>query len=49
MTSLQEYDLKFKLTDIIKGQGLCKLVTGIIDVGNQEENGWKEEIILYTH
>jgi hypothetical protein len=47
MTSLQEYDLEFKPTNIIKGQGLCKLATGIIDVENQEEDGWQEEPTLY--
>ena len=26
VTSLQEYDLEFKPTTIIKGQGLCKLI-----------------------
>ena len=26
MIALQEYDLEFKLTTIIKGQGLCKLI-----------------------
>jgi hypothetical protein len=25
--ALQEYDLDFKLANIVKGQGLCKLVT----------------------
>jgi hypothetical protein len=27
MMTLQEYDLEFKPTNIVKGQGLCKLVT----------------------
>ena len=27
VTSLQEYDLEFKLATIVKGQGLCKLMT----------------------
>jgi hypothetical protein len=48
MTSLQEYDLEFKPKNIIKGQGLCKLATGITDSEDQEEDGWKEEPTLYT-
>ena len=27
VTALQEYDLEFKLEAIVKGQGLCKLMT----------------------
>jgi hypothetical protein len=48
MTTLQEYDLEFKPTNIVKGQGLCKLVTRITDVENQEEDSWQEEPTLYT-
>jgi len=48
MTTLQEYDLEFKQTNIFKGQGLCKLATGIKDSKYQEEDGWKEKPTLYT-
>jgi hypothetical protein len=48
ITSLQEYDLEFKPTNIIKGQGLCKLVTKEVDAKEQEDDGWKDEQIMYT-
>jgi hypothetical protein len=40
MTTLQEYDLEFKPTNIVKDQGLCKLATEITNYKDQEENGW---------
>jgi hypothetical protein len=48
MIYLQEYDLEFKPTTIVKGQGLCKLATRVMDSEDQEEDGWKEEPTLYT-
>jgi hypothetical protein len=45
---LQEYDLEFKPSNIVKGQILCKLVTQGADVEEQEEDGWKYETIMYT-
>jgi hypothetical protein len=48
MTALQEYDLEFKPTTIVKGQGLCKLATEAMDSEDQKEEGWKEEPILYA-
>jgi hypothetical protein len=48
MTSLQEYDLKSKLVNIAKGQGLCKLVTKAMDSKNQLNEGWQEEPTLYA-
>jgi len=48
MMSLQEYDLEFNPTNIVKCQGLYKLVTRITDVENQEEDRWKEEPTMYT-
>jgi hypothetical protein len=48
MTTLQEYDLEFKPTNIVKGQGLCKLVTQDMGDENQEEDGWQEEPNMYT-
>jgi hypothetical protein len=48
MTTLQEYDLEFKPTNIVKGQGLCKLVTQGDDDEEQEEDGWKDEPTMYT-
>jgi hypothetical protein len=48
MKTLQEYDLEFKPANIVKGQGLCKLVTQDMGDENQEEDGWKEEPTMYT-
>jgi hypothetical protein len=48
MTTLQEYDLEFKPANIVKGQGLCKLVTQGDDIEEQEEDGWQDEPIMYT-
>jgi hypothetical protein len=48
MTTLQEYDLEFKPANIVKGQGLCKLVTQGADIEEQEEDGWQDEPIMYT-
>jgi hypothetical protein len=32
MKDMQEYDLEFKPSNIVKGEGLCKLVTQGVDV-----------------
>jgi hypothetical protein len=48
MTTLQEYNLEFKPSNIVKGQGLCKLVTQYMDDENQEEDGLQEEPNMYT-
>ena len=42
--SLQEYDLEFKPTSIVKGQGLCKLMA---EGKNNEENNWDNEAELH--
>ena len=42
--ALQEYDLEFKPTSIVKGQGLCKLMT---KNGNNEEHAWEDEAELH--
>ena len=44
VTTLQEYDLEFKPTSIVKGQGLCKLMT---EGQNSEENSWDNEAELH--
>ena len=44
MTTLQEYDLEFKPASILKGQGLCKLMT---KGQNNEENSWDNEFELH--
>ena len=44
VTALQEYDLEFKLTTIIKGQGLCKLMAESQD---DEEKDWENEAELH--
>ena len=38
VTILQVYDLEFKPSSIVKGKGLCKLMTESKD---NEENNWK--------
>ena len=45
VTSLQEYDLEFKPATIVKGQGLCKLMTGKT---NDEEQAWEDEADLHV-
>ena len=45
VTTLQEYDLEFKLASIVKGQGLCKLMT---ESGNNEEQAWEDEAKLHV-
>ena len=42
--TLQEYDLEFKPTSIVKGQGLCKLMA---KGNNNEENNWENEAELH--
>ena len=44
VTALQEYDLEFKPVSIVKGQGLCKLMT---ENGNNEEHAWEDEAELH--
>ena len=43
VTAFQEYDLEFKPASIVKGQGLCKLMT---ENGNNEEHAWEDEAEL---
>ena len=42
--ALQEYDLEFKPASIVKGQGLCKLMT---KRRNNEEQAWEDEAELH--
>ena len=44
VTDLQEYDLELKPASIVKGQGLCKLMTESKD---NEENNWENEAELH--
>ena len=44
VTYLQEYDLKFKPTSIVKGQILCKIM---IESKDNEENNWENEDELH--
>ena len=44
MTTLQEYDLEFKPTTIIKGQGLCK---SMAEGQNNEDNSLDNEAELH--
>ena len=43
MTALQEYNLELKPTTIIKGQGLCKLLT---ESHTNEDHDWENEAEL---
>ena len=45
VTALQEYDLEFKPASIVKGQGLCKLMT---KNGNNDEHAWEDEAELHV-
>ena len=38
MTSLQEYDLKITLAQIVRGQGLCKLVADSVEEQHSQIN-----------
>ena len=42
--SLQEYNLEFKPTTIVKGQGLCKLMA---ESQNNEDHSWDNEAELH--
>ena len=44
VTTLQEYELKFKPASIVKGKGLCKLMTKSKD---NEEHDWEDEAELH--
>jgi hypothetical protein len=43
MTIVQEYELEFKLANIIKFLGMCKLEIESLDSIDQHEEGWEEE------
>lgn len=47
MTFLQEYDLEFKPTHMVKGYGLCKLATEVVDQSDKELEGWDNDIEMY--
>ena len=44
ITALQEYDLEIELAKIVRGQGFCKLVTGMNDTSIDEVTGNIEQI-----
>ena len=44
LTTLQEYDLEIKPTKLVKGQGLCKLTAEALDLQNEEDEGWDNEV-----
>ena len=44
VTALQEYDLEFKPSSIVKGQGLCKIMA---EGKDNEENSWDNEVELH--
>jgi len=48
MIGLYEYDLEFKLIDLIKGHGLCRLAMEIVDVKEEDPSRWEQEIKMYN-
>jgi len=43
MNGLQEYDLEFKPFYTIKGHGLCRLATYVVDTKEEEDLiGWEK-------
>ena len=44
MTALREYDLDFKPTTKVQGQGICKLMT---EGQNNEDSSWDNEAELH--
>jgi len=46
MVSIQECDLEFKPTKIVKGKGLCKLVAKELDLDDFPKEGWENEMSL---
>ena len=44
VTALQEYGLEFKPAAIVKGKGLCKLMS---ENGNNEEQAWEDKDELH--
>ena len=44
VTALQEYDLEFKPSSMVKGKGLCKLMD---EGNNNEESNWENEAELH--
>ena len=47
MTTLQEYDLEIKPTNIVIGQGLCQLTAQSNNPENQQ-NAWEQEEAILT-
>jgi hypothetical protein len=46
ITTLQEYDLDIKMTKIVKGQGLCKLVIELVSDKAQEDTVYQEKCLF---
>ena len=43
-TTLQEYGLEFKTVSIVRGKGLCRLMS---EGNSSEENNWENEAELH--
>ena len=48
MEVVQEFDLDIKPAKLVKGQGLCKIVTEAQDQAN-EDSGWENEMTLWCN
>jgi len=46
ITTLQEYDLDIKSTQIVKGRGLCKLVVQSVGDEAQEDALYQDQILF---
>lgn len=46
MLELSDYnnDLEIKPSKLVKGQGLCKLLVEALDLQEEEEEGWENEV-----
>jgi hypothetical protein len=44
VTTLQEYDLEIKPMNIVRGQGLCKLLVGSENSQASDQSGWENEL-----
>lgn len=49
MTAIKEYDLDFKPSKIVRGQGLCKLAVESNDQAVEEDQGWDNELAVMSN
>ena len=51
ITTIQEYNIEIKHANLVRGQGLCKLVAESQDTLNDiaSEDGWENEIEMFCN